>query len=112
MSEQGKAKEQTEAPPPRRGKHRPIALLAGLGPVEREQIARWLDAERESAEYAMQQSAELINSGQDWPGAYNQMQYWRVQIAILRAMAWNVRVSTGGPLGDEPKRRRKQKPQT
>lgn len=89
---------------PRRRKRTAMDELAGLSPTQKEQVARWLDAQLTAVEKAAKDIQAALNQGQDWPGAFNQLAYFRVKHGVLKQLAWNVRTSRGGPLGGQRRR--------
>lgn len=92
---------------PRTKAPRPIWHLAPFGPAEKEQIARWLDAYLPALEFQICHVQGMLNAGQDFPGAMNQLAYNRVKYSVIQELAWFVRTSRGGPLGGGTKQRKK-----
>lgn len=91
---------------PRTKAPRPIWYLAPFSPVEKEQIAKWLDAYLPALEFQIQHVQSMLNAGQDFPGAMNQLAYSRVKYSVIQELAWFVRTSRGGPLGGGTKQRK------
>ena len=88
---------------PRRGKLNQI--LNPVGPIDREIVARWIDARREALEAGLQSVIDARARGIEQPGDYNQSVYFRCGIAHLKALAWDLRTGKGGPLADYRKRK-------
>lgn len=92
---------------PRSKAPRPIWYLSPFSPLEKEQIARWLDAYLPALEFQIQHVQGMLNTGNDFPGAANQLLYNRVKYSVIQELAWFVRTSRGGPLGGGPKQRKR-----
>lgn len=90
--------------PRRAAKDQPIRELDGVGPVEREKVARWLEAQIQGQQQHMEQIAFLQSTGQDFPGSMQQFTYASIGISWLKQLAWRIRTSRGGPLGGKPRR--------
>lgn len=102
--------DQIPDPPDFTKRRKPLAELAGVGPDEREKMARFADALREGYEREAQQIAHLQAVGQDFPGAAHRAMYDRCAISLLKQVAWLVRTGRGGPLGGGPRRTKKDLP--
>lgn len=94
-----------EASSPRTRRPRPLDELKGVGPVDREKIARWLDANADGHERQIGNLQALIMTGQGSPTLTGQLQWATTAIQIIRQLAWSVRTGRGGPMADWRKRR-------
>lgn len=91
---------------------KPIRELDGVSADDRERMARFLDAMVIGYETEAAHISNLMASGQDWPGAYNQMVWSRTAASVLKQLAHIVRTAKGGPLhGTMPKGGRPKKSQ-
>lgn len=101
------AKEGAGATPPQRPKtrpRRPIDELAGVGPDEREKMARFADAMEAGFARQAEITTNLLSKGEDFPGASNQLVYYRVAGQVLKQLAWILRTGRGGPLAGQARR--------
>lgn len=87
-----------EPPRPKTRRPRPIDALAGVGPLDREKFARFLDLMVEGFEFELMQLSNLQAQGREFPGLYQRQQYDRIATAIFKQCAWTIRTSRGGPL--------------
>lgn len=81
--------------------------LEGVSPIDREKMARWLEAHIPGCEKGIMDMRDAQAAGIEPPGAANQVYLWMAEISILRKLAWHCRTARGGPLAGEIKRRRK-----
>lgn len=105
-----KPTEQTRGAPanvrPRTREPRPIDYLQQLGVVEREAVARWLDAMQEGHERELLQISQLAMQGHTSHTLSGQAAYSRVKISVLKELAWIVRTAKGGPLSGHGRKRK------
>lgn len=87
-----------DAPRPKTRRPRPIDALAGVGPLEREKFARFLDLMVEGFEFELMQLSNLQAQGKEFPGLFQRQNYDRIAVAVFKQMAWTIRTSRGGPL--------------
>lgn len=87
-----------DPPRPRTRRPRPIDSLQGVGPVEREKMARFCDAMIEGFEYELMQLSQLAAQGREFAGLFQRQQYNRTAIAVFKQLAWTIRTARGGPL--------------
>lgn len=85
---------------------RPIEQLQGVGPVEREKIARWLEAHELGWEKEIHDLAAALGQGMPASEAANKITYAKNAISVVRQLAWHVRTARGGPLAGQRAKRK------
>lgn len=66
-----------------------------LSPVEREQLARWIEQKAAGLPDKIKEAAALIANDQGGPGLPNQVAYWKSVVAYTKKLAWDVRTERG-----------------
>jgi hypothetical protein len=98
----------TQPEPQRHKRARPIMELAGVSPIDREKVARWLDAHLPGTQQEVERLQWMMNTGQEFPGIAEQLGYKIVYLRVIKELSWQMRTARGGPLSGKKRFTRKQ----
>lgn len=72
--------------------------LDSLTPLQREEVARWIESKFERLEERIAQAEWMTERGQGPEHLANQLAFWRACRAISKQLAWYARTEKGGPM--------------